>query len=105
MITRRLFTKLLFISPAVTVSGLAKADNSPEIITTPDTLNNILLNKCSIAGFQYYQGREVIASLVENDTLQLLAEPDNEFDKYAVEIFYKDIKLGYIPLTIQNACL
>jgi hypothetical protein len=69
MITRRLFTKLLFISPAVTASGLTMAKNRPEIITTSDTLKNMLLNKCSIAGFQYYQGREVIASLVENDML------------------------------------
>ena len=58
---------------------------------------NVLLNQFPIAGFQYYQGKEVIIRLRENDELVLLAEPDNQYDKYAVEVYYQSVKLGYIP--------
>lgn len=50
-----------------------------------------------MAGFQFYDGKEVINNLKENVQLQLSAEPDNQYDKYAVEVYFKNKKLGYIP--------
>lgn len=59
----------------------------------------VMLNRCSIAGFQYYDGKACIQNLKQNDPLSLLAEPANNYDKYAVEVYYQTNKLGYIPKT------
>jgi hypothetical protein len=92
MINRRSFIKLLINNAVLFFSSFTLAKNT-------NLLNkkSILLNKCSVAGFQYYQGREVIELLQEKETLILLPEPDNQYDKYAVAIFYQDKKLGYLP--------
>jgi hypothetical protein len=51
----------------------------------------------NIAGFTYYDGVDVFYELKIGTELNLKAEPTNLFDPYAVEIYYNDIKLGYIP--------
>ncbi len=63
------------------------------------TTKSILLNQCLVAGFQYYQGKEIIWDLKQNDPILLLAQADNQYDKYAVEVFYQSKKLGYLPKT------
>jgi hypothetical protein len=50
-----------------------------------------------IAGFTYYDGAEVFDQLKIGKVLELLAEPENRFDPYAVAIYFQDRKLGYIP--------
>jgi hypothetical protein len=50
-----------------------------------------------IAGFTYYDGLEVIKELELGTHLSLAAEPDNNFDSFAVIIYYKETKLGYLP--------
>ncbi|MCU7939514.1 MAG: hypothetical protein KZQ64_16290 [gamma proteobacterium symbiont of Bathyaustriella thionipta] len=66
-------------------------------VTAKQTTQLVLLNKCSIAGFQYYQGQKLISKINKKETLILIAEPENQFDKYAVEVYYQATKLGYIP--------
>ncbi|MDR3088710.1 MAG: HIRAN domain-containing protein [Desulfobulbaceae bacterium] len=51
----------------------------------------------NIAGFTYYQGAEAFKRLAIGKTLTLKAEPDNKFDPYAVEIWFRKYKLGYVP--------
>jgi hypothetical protein len=60
-------------------------------------VKTVLLNDCSVAGFQYYQGEEILATIETNTHLTLVAEPSNPYDKYAIEIYYQNKKLGYIP--------
>ncbi|MDR1895764.1 MAG: HIRAN domain-containing protein, partial [Prevotellaceae bacterium] len=50
-----------------------------------------------IAGFTYYDGIDVFYDLKIGTELNLKAEPTNPFDPYAVIIYYKTTKLGYIP--------
>jgi hypothetical protein len=50
-----------------------------------------------IAGFTYYDGVDVFYELKIGTELKLKAEPENQFDAYAVAIYYKETKLGYIP--------
>jgi len=92
MISRRSFIKILIANIGLFLSNFTLAKNTSSVYK-----KNILLNKCSVAGFQYYQGREVINFLKESDSLNLSVEVDNEYDKYAVEIYYQNTKLGYIP--------
>lgn len=50
-----------------------------------------------VAGFAYHEGIYVIEELRIGTTLELFAEPDNPYDTNAVAIYYKDVKIGYIP--------
>jgi len=57
----------------------------------------LLILDCRIAGFAYYSGSECLASIAEGDALTLRREPNNAHDHRAVEIFWNDKKLGYVP--------
>ena len=61
-----------------------------------------------IAGFTYWNGTLVFQELAIGTELQLKREKDNKFDPYAVAIYYKDYKLGFIPrdknLEISKLC-
>ena len=50
-----------------------------------------------IAGFQYYDGFKIEGTLCENDELVLKRQADNPYDRYAVEVFKNNNKLGYLP--------
>lgn len=50
-----------------------------------------------IAGFSYWDGCEAFEHLKIGTKLDLVREEDNAFDPYAVAIYYKDLKLGFIP--------
>ncbi|MEO1957933.1 MAG: HIRAN domain-containing protein [Nautiliaceae bacterium] len=50
-----------------------------------------------IAGIEYYEALFAVEEMKVGDELILKREYDNIYDENAVEIYYKDIKLGYIP--------
>lgn len=50
----------------------------------------------AIAGLSYYEALFVIEQIKVGDKLILKSE-DNIYDEHAVEIYYNDKKLGYIP--------
>lgn len=52
---------------------------------------------CNIAGFSYYEGAIVFKELAVGTELSLKIEPDNRFDPHAVEVYYGQTKLGYLP--------
>lgn len=86
-ISRRLFLSLI---PSLAFLGGKKDQPQPKKIKT-------MVNRFSVAGFQYYEGESVIRSLNSGDGLTLKAEPSNPYDCYAVEIFHGRTKLGYVP--------
>lgn len=51
----------------------------------------------SIAGFSYYEGVIAFRKLKIGKKLILKREPTNTYDKHAIEIYFKDLKLGYVP--------
>jgi hypothetical protein len=51
----------------------------------------------NIAGFTYHDGVDVFDELKIGVPLSLVPEPNNSHDAYAVAIYYKDHKLGYVP--------
>ncbi|MEA3348070.1 MAG: HIRAN domain-containing protein, partial [Pseudomonadota bacterium] len=55
------------------------------------------LNRFSVAGFQYYAGMQLISLLHPTAGLNLIAEPENQHDEYAVRIEWRGQKLGYVP--------
>ena len=46
------------------------------------------LMNCRIAGFSYWDGAEAFEKLKIGTPLDLVREPDNRFDPYAVAIYY-----------------
>jgi len=50
-----------------------------------------------IAGFGYWDGPEAFEQLKVGTRLDLVREPDNKFDAYAVALYLGDFKLGFIP--------
>lgn len=50
-----------------------------------------------VAGFAYCDGLDVIEELTLGKTVTLVSEADNPHDPEAVAIYYKDLKIGYVP--------
>ena len=57
----------------------------------------IHLSNFHIAGFSYWDGCEAFEHLKIGTRLHLVRETDNQFDPYAVAIWYDELKLGYVP--------
>mgnify|MGYP000159171693 CR=1 FL=1 len=51
----------------------------------------------NIAGFTYYDGPECFKKLKIGKQLKLDLEPENKYDARAIAIYYKDLKLGFVP--------
>ena len=56
-----------------------------------------LLTQFHVAELAYDTARHVIQHLCPGDELCLVAEPTNPHDEFAVEIFYGECRLGYVP--------
>lgn len=52
---------------------------------------------CNIAGFMYWDGCIAFEKLKVGTKLELEREEYNSHDHNAVAIYYKDMKLGFIP--------
>ena len=54
-------------------------------------------NSFYIVGFSYCKEENIFEKLTVGTELQLVAEPKNEYDKYAVAIYFNEYKLGFVP--------
>ncbi|HQP98999.1 MAG TPA: HIRAN domain-containing protein [bacterium] len=60
----------------------------------------IELLRTPLAGYPYYEADRALPALKNGSALVLRREPENPFDRNAVEVLTEDgIKLGYIPRT------
>lgn len=57
----------------------------------------IIVQQSPLAGFQYYEGRDLWAMMRVGDSLQLSREPQNPHDANAVRVLWRNEMLGYIP--------
>jgi HIRAN domain len=57
----------------------------------------IIVQQSPLAGFQYYEGRDLWSMMRVGDTLQLTREPQNPHDANAVRVLWRNEMLGYIP--------
>lgn len=58
---------------------------------------HILVQSSPLAGIQYYTTKEWWAEMQTSDRLELIREPDNRHDGYAIRVEWKGHKLGYVP--------
>ena len=56
-----------------------------------------LLNRFSVAGFQFHEGVDTIDKFKVGDSLEMIPEPDNIHDEFAVRLDHKNINIGFIP--------
>jgi len=61
------------------------------------TTARIVIQDSPLAGFKYYEGKELWDQLKVGDALHLVREPANPHDANAVRVEWKDRMLGYVP--------
>lgn len=57
----------------------------------------LYLLQCFVRGFQYYAGPGLLDVMKEGSMLELVREPENEFDECAIALHFNSEKIGYIP--------
>lgn len=57
-----------------------------------------------VKGIEYRkeQARTALEAANVGDPVELVKEPDNEFDKYAVKVCYNGVHVGYIPRDLSR---
>lgn len=63
----------------------------------------MLVQSSPLAGFQYYQGRQLWDEIKVGDALALVRESDNPHDPNAVRVEWRGHKLGYVPRRENHA--
>ena len=61
------------------------------------TTARIVIQDSPLAGFKYYDGRDVWSELRVGDALRLVREPANPHDANAVRVEWNGRMLGYVP--------
>jgi hypothetical protein len=83
------------------------------IVDPSDSFRRVIVNrdyvssKCAIdffvAGYKYYDGKDIIEFLGKNEPIELVREYFNPYDTFAVAAYTRDfVKLGYIPKIISS---
>ncbi len=57
----------------------------------------IVVQRSPLAGFRYYEARQVWQDMKVGDRLELVREPDNPYDAGAIRVEWRGVKLGYLP--------
>lgn len=58
----------------------------------------------AVVGMKHRKAEELVASLPHGEPITLVREPDNQFDRNAVQVWARGRHVGYVPKT-QNAVL
>lgn len=61
------------------------------------TKRKIYLLQCFVAGFRHYRGMELLGEMEVNDFVELKREPENEYDDFAIALYWQQEKIGFIP--------
>jgi hypothetical protein len=88
------FIKNIFFG-ALGISGLSNLKDTEN--TEVNSIKRTKLITTNIAGFDYYDGLKVEKNLKESDILKLKREEPNLIDIQAIEVYWNNHKLGYIP--------
>jgi hypothetical protein len=81
---------------ALAISALLLAVASPAVHAQSGEVR-MLVQSSPLAGFQYYQGKQLWEEMKVGDALTLVREPDNPHDSNAVRVEWRGHRLGYVP--------
>lgn len=82
---------LIKISPSL-LSALAKGGISINVMP-----KDIRVLECLVAGTSFRKLKDVEPSLLAEVKLELTREPKNEYDEFAVALYFDKQKIGFIP--------
>lgn len=93
MMLRLEFTKkIIFILGSLGLFNISNKLSNPIICS-----NSTKLIEFHIAGYVFYDGKTIENQIRGNEIVHLQQEKSNKHDLYAVEIYWNQQKLGYIP--------
>ena len=77
---------------------------TPALSQTPVALpeDQIRLQSSRLAGFLHYAQNAWLHQMKLGDALDLVAEPDNPHDRYAVRVHWQEKHIGYLPRTSNH---
>ena len=58
---------------------------------------DLLALECKVAGTSFRKLDSVEAELTNTVKLEMKREAKNEFDDYAIALYFKEVKVGYVP--------
>ncbi|MGJ7029565.1 HIRAN domain-containing protein [Niabella hirudinis] len=59
--------------------------------------HRIYLLQSFVRGFRFYEGMRLLDQMQEGDMLQMVREPENQFDTSAIALHFNKHRIGYIP--------
>ncbi|HVY73619.1 MAG TPA: HIRAN domain-containing protein [Puia sp.] len=62
----------------------------------------IYLLQCFVAGFRHYEGMQLLDQMKEDDLLELVREPANEHDVFAIALHWQGKKIGFLPAAVNE---
>jgi hypothetical protein len=71
--------------------------------TTVDGCTQFVFADVFVAGFRYSDGPDIMPYLQSGEKLDLIAEPLNPHDEWAVRIEHHKSRIGYVPRSIDRA--
>lgn len=92
---RRLAAALLTATLAAACAGTPALAQQTEI--------RMLVQSSPLAGFRYYDAKQVWDDMQVGDALALAREPHNAYDTNAVRVEWRGHKLGYVPRSDNRA--
>lgn len=72
-------------------------EHNMEGATMEDVEDGPYTNKFYVAGVKFHQFHTVKDILEEGDRVDLIPEPSNKYDKFAMKIKHNNVMLGYVP--------
>ncbi len=57
----------------------------------------VYLKHFFVRGFQYYEGPNCIDEINDSGLIELVREPENQFDKRAIALYFNKKKIGFVP--------
>ena len=89
--------------PLRLVAALSLAVFFFSLPASAETQSKILLQNSPLAGFRYYEGKQLWSEMKVGDALRLVREPGNSYDPNAVRVEWQGHKLGYVPRADNEA--
>lgn len=98
---RRFLQGLLGVSATTVGIGQSAARVSSQSSMRPSAFSNprrrVLIQQSAVAGFQFHEGEFVFARMKLGDRLNFRRDPNNRFDQRAVQVYWQDTQLGFVP--------
>ena len=101
---RSFLSSILAAAATLPFAGRARAAGQSHELHEKGAEHELLIQESPVAGFQYHDGESVWSRLSAGDSLELLREPANPYDRRAVAVYWGESKLGYVPQAANTAC-